>query len=297
MISGVIMDAGLTEHFRVSLSGHKGIHLYIDFEPLSSELGSLQQYKNGLQQYAEEIIDHFANEAGIEIRRWLDVTSHDLGRLARHPNTPHTGAKHVDYTPFCVASSVEELANLTPDKYLELTKQPRALPDAAFRSQSERAHNVLTEHVKSASESEIRTKPGESSYRNDDTLEQYRDASNDKITASKVRNLLIKNKPCIGAWLDRDDAYRHGGSSREMEINVIKELAKHEVPIGVMIELFSDIPRFDEGYSRSLIRDVIARYHPSSFVCRSITESAPQFCLGEGCHIYNRADDLQIDQQ
>lgn len=293
MIANVILDEGLEDHIRVAYSGHKGIHLYVDFPALDYELGPLQQYKNGIDRYADELIDFFAEAAGIEVQRWVDVTSHDMGRLARVPNTPHTGAKHVDWTPFCVAGSVEELASMTPDKYLKYTEEPRELPDAAHRTPSENAHDVITQKVLRADASASVSSPGESSYRNDDVLEQYRAESNDSITPATVRELLVKNKPCINAWLDRDDAYKYGTASREMEINVIKEFAKHEVPIDVMVELFRDIPRFDEDYSRSLIKDVIARYHPSSFVCRNVVNNAPDFCLGESCHIYQRSDDLE----
>jgi len=293
MIAKVILDEGLAEHFRVAYSGHKGIHLYVDFPTLDYDLGVLQQYKNGIQQYAENMTDFFADAAGIEIQRWVDVTSHDMGRLARHPNTPHHGAKHVDWTPYCVAGSVEELASMTPEKYLEYTREPRELPDGAMRSPSERAKEVITEHVTSASATSSVAKPGDTKYRNDEVLEKYRSASNDDITVDTIKNLLVKNKPCINAWLERDDAYSHGAASREMEINVIKELAKHEVPIDTMVELFSEIPRFDEDYSRSLIKDVIARYHPSAFVCRNVVNQAPQFCKGSECHIFQRSDDLE----
>ena len=293
MIANVILDEGLEDHFRVAYSGHKGIHLYVDFPALDCDLGTLQQYKNGIQNYAENMTDFFADAAGIEIHRWVDVTSHDMGRLARHPNTPHHGAKHVDYTPYCVAGTIAELASMTPEKYLEYTRDPRQVPEAAMRSPSDRAKTVITEHVKNASETSSVAKPGDTKYRNQNVLEEYRSASNENITVDTIKNLLVKNKPCINAWLEREDAYNHGAASREMEINVIKELAKHEVPIDTMVELFSDIPRFDEDYSRSLIKDVIARYHPSAFVCRNVVNTAPQFCLGDDCHIYNRSSDLE----
>lgn len=293
MVARVILDAGLEEHIRVSYSGHKGIHLYVDFPPIDTNLGPLQQYKNGIASYAEDLIDFFADEAGVEIHRWLDVTSHDLGRLTRVPNTPHHGAEHVDWTPYCVAGSVKELESMTPEDYLQVTRKPRELPPEAKRQESERARNVLAEHIKSASETASMSSPGESKYRDENVLKEYREQSNDKITVETVENLLVRNKPCINEWVNNDDAYNHGSSSREMEINVIKELAKHEVPIDVMVEYFSDIPRNDEDYTRSIIKDVIARYHPSAFVCRNVVNSAPQFCEGENCHIYQRSDDLE----
>jgi hypothetical protein len=121
MIAQVIQDAGLADHMRVSYSGHKGIHLYIDFPALAPTLGPLQQYKNGIDAYATELMDFLAEEAGVEIHRWVDVNSHDLGRLARHPNTPHHGAQHVNWTPYCVAGTVEELASMRSDTYPEWT--------------------------------------------------------------------------------------------------------------------------------------------------------------------------------
>lgn len=293
MVASAIEELGLEEYFRVSYSGHKGIHLYIDFEPIDPNLGPLQKYKNGLQSYADEVIEHLSDEAGVEISRWVDVTSHDLGRLARHPNTPHHGAHHVDWTPYCVPGSIGELASMTPERYLEATKKPRE-PIGSGRTESERAYEALTEHIKQAAESKSSGRSGVGAARNEEVLEVYREESNEKITLEAVENFLVSNKPCIMEWRNRDDAYKHGAASREMEINVIKELAKHEVPIDVMVEFFRPIPRFDEDFTRSLVKDVISRYHPSAFVCRNVVNHAPQFCLGDSCHIYSRADDLEL---
>jgi hypothetical protein len=223
----------------------------------------------------------------------LSTGSRDLGRLARHPNTPHHGAEHVDWTPYCVPGSMEELASLDPDGYLEVTREPRPIVDQG-RNPSEKAHDKLTENIKAASGSQATSRPGTSNHRDDSVINDYRELSNDAIDVETVRELLIKGKPCIAEWADRDDAYKHGQSSRVMEISVIKKLSSHEVPIDVMVEFFSDIPRFNETYTRNLIQDIIARYYPSSFVCRNVVEQAPQFCLGDECHIYRRADDLEL---
>jgi len=295
MVAQAILDSGNENHWRVAYSGHKGIHLYIDFPSLGPDLGPLQQYKNGISNYADELVDILADEAGIEIHHWVDVDSHDLGRLSRMPNTPHHGAKHVDWTPYCVAGSVQELRKMKPDDYLRVTRNPRKLPEEARRDPSELAGEVLTEKIKEASDEKSAPKPGGSKHRDEDALDAYRNSSNENIDAETVENLLVKNKPCINAWVNRDDAYDHGNQSREMEINVIKELAKHEVPIDVMVEYFSDIPRNDEEYTRSLIKDVIARYHPSSFVCRNVVNGAPTFCLQNECHLYKRSDDLKVN--
>lgn len=293
IISRTILDAGLEQHFRVAYSGHKCIHLYIDFEPIPADPGSLTRYKNGIATYADDFIDFLSDEAGVELHRWVDVNSHDLGRLARAPNTPHYGAKHVDWTPYCVAGSIKELATMDPDDYLSVTRQPRPLIDDG-RVPSERAHNVLTEHIKAASSSQRKRRETAHKKRDESKVQEYQNSSNDSITVEAVRELLIRNKSCIRAWAERDDAYDHGAASRTMEINIIKELAKHEVPIDVIVDFFSDIPGFDEAFTRELVKDIIARYHPSAFVCRNVVADAPQFCLGDRCHIYQRSDDLEL---
>jgi hypothetical protein len=292
MVARTLLDDGLAKHFRVAYSGHKGIHLYIDMDPISPDLGPLSQYKNGIQAYADGMIDHLEQAAGVRLHEWVDVTSHDLGRVARVPNTPHHGSKHVDWTTYCVPGSIEELAGLDTDGYLEATRQPRK-PLNDGRQPSERATEVMTEHIKEASDSSTRSTPGTSSRLDKGTLKEYKKQSNDAIDVETVREILIAGKPCIEEFVERDDAYDFGAASRTMEISVIKELSSHGVPIDVMVEFFSDIPRFDEGYTRDLIEDIIARYHPTAFVCRNVVKNAPEFCLGESCAIYQNSDDLE----
>lgn len=293
MVAQAILDNGEQDNFRISYSGHKGIHIYIDMEAVDTGLGPIQQYKNGISSYANGVIDALSDSAGVRLHEWVDVTSHDLGRLARLPNTPHHGAEHVDWTPYCVPGSVEELAKMDPDGYLEVTRNPRPVLDGG-RSPSGKATAKLTQKIRNADQSSTRSTPGESKHRDNKTLENYKQTSNDAIGVKTVKELLIQSKPCIAAWADRDDAYEHGQASRTMEIAVIKELSSHDVPIDVIVEFFSEIPRFDRTYTEKLVKDIIARYYPSSFVCSNIVSDAPEFCLGESCHIYNRADDLDL---
>jgi hypothetical protein len=292
MVANSILEAGTEDYFRVALSGHKGIHLYIDFPELDDDLGPLTQYKNGLQNYAMELIDFFSDSVGVDLHKWVDVTSHDLGRLSRVPNTPHTGAEHVDHTPYCVAVTVEELSELSADDYLELTKEPRQVPSPT-RTPSEDANDVLTQNVLNASTSSVST--GNRTERDEQKIDVYESEANEKITVEAVKTFLIQGKPCIEAWVNRDDAYDHGGASRTMEINTIKELTKHNVPVEIIVDFFSDIPGFDREYTTHMVKDIIARYWPSAFVCQNITKSAPQFCLGEKCNIYRRDEELSIN--
>lgn len=292
LVARTILDAELEDHVRVTLSGHKGIHIYIDFEAVSNDLGSIDQYKNGLASYANQMLDFFAKDGAQDIHKWVDVTSDDLGRLARHPNTPHHGAKHVDRTPYCVASSVKELATMTPSLYLAAIMQPRP-PIGSGRNPSAKAHSVVEQNIEKSDSSTSRSIT-KSKHRDEDALNEYKQQSNDSIDLETVEELLVKNKPCIMAWRERDDAYDYGQHSRDMEINVIKKLAKHDVPIDVIVDFFRPIPGFDEEYSINLIEDIIARYHPSSFVCKNVINSGGEFCLGESCSVYQRNDDLDL---
>lgn len=294
MMAQSILDEDMEDHFRIALSGHKGIHLYVDFPALDYDLGPLKRYKNGLHNYSMEMIDFFSESAGVDLHKWVDVTSHDLGRLSRLPNTPHTGAKHVEHTPFCVPVSVEELSQMDAETYLAYTRQPRQLPSPS-RTPSENARDVITQNVLNASDTLVAKSDVTGSTRNQNRLDEYQEQSNDKMTVDAVKRFVIAGKPCIEAWVNRDDAYGHGSESRTMEINIIKELSKHDVPIDVIIEFFSEIPGFNEAYTEGLVKDIIARYWPSAFVCSNITQNAPTFCLKNKCHIYERSDDLTIE--
>lgn len=300
LVADGLLNAGLEDHVRVSLSGHKGIHLYIDFDDIPSDLGSIDRYKRGLEDYANLLIDSISDYAGIELEKWIDVTSDDLGRLARHPNTPHHGAKHVNWTPYCVPSSVKELSNLDENMYLTMTREPRSLSDIhttkTERINSERATEKVTEMIKSADTNSYSSRNRTGSYRDTERLENYQEQSNDDITIDTVTEILTKDKPCLNAFRERDDAFSHGQESRTMQINIIKDLASKDVPIDVIVDFFRPIDGFNEEYCQSLVKDIIARYHPSSFVCQNIVDSGGEFCLGEKCQIYNFSEDLDLSQ-
>ncbi len=66
MVAEVIEEADLAKHVRVAYSGHKGIHLYIDFPELPRDLGGINRYKNGLNEYANSLLDFLSGEAGVE---------------------------------------------------------------------------------------------------------------------------------------------------------------------------------------------------------------------------------------
>lgn len=289
MVADVILDSNKSDFFRVSLSGHKGLHLFIDFDPLDPGIAGIEKFKNGLNDYANELIGMLNDEAGgIELQEWVDVNSSDLGRLVRHPNTPHNGAEHVAWTPYCVPVTLEELSEMDADDYLDLTKQPRELPDGATRTPSSKASEKITEHIKNASSERSVSGAGKSFDKN--AVAEYRKQANEKITVDDIP-LLVKEKPCIEAFVNRDDAYDYDSQSRIMEINAIKQIMQHNVPIEVIIEYFSDIPGFSEDYTEELVKDIIGRYD-GPLVCQNICDQASEFCLGDKCGVYRRHDDL-----
>lgn len=296
MIAGSIIEAEREEYFRVVLSGHKGLHLYLDFPEISPDnSASLHQFKNGLREYGENLMTWLDSAAGgIEIEPWVDVDASDLSRLARHPNTRHHGAAYDDEERWCVAITVDELADLDCDSYLDYTSSPRSIPDESRRTPSEEAGKKVVQYIRSASSSE-----SSSATSNYDPKEvaRYVNESNNDIELDDVL-FLTSNKPCIEAFRERDDAYQHGEASRVMEISIIARMAEMGVPLDVMHEFFEPIPGYDENFTDEMIRDIIGREY-REFNCNRICGTpsrrgeAEQFCLGDSCGVYRREDDLQ----
>jgi len=305
MIADTILDTGQEDHFRVALSGHKGIHLYLDFHEVAVENGDIGMFKNGLSTYCESLMEWLDEMAGgVNIMPWVDVDGSDLARLARHPNTPHHGAAYDDVQRWCVAVTVDELASLTVDDYLSLTSQPRPLPDDYQRVPSKRAHDRVVQQIRGASSSSRSTTPSRRSQPKSLALEKYRESSNDEIELDDVL-FLTANKPCIKAFRQRDDAYNYGDASRAMELSIMGRFIEIGTPIEVMHEFFSTIPGYSESYTTDMIADLLARDNQyGEFRCaticggvaddgKRISAKAPQFCLHDGCSIYNRSSDLR----
>jgi len=125
-----LLDERGTAGWRAALSGHKGIHLFLDFEPLDTSVGEFTEFVAGLNDYATDLIDDIASETGLDdLHDYVDVTSSDMGRLCRVPNTLHTGAtQSFSEDRYCVPITLRELAAITPDRYESLTQAPRTVP-------------------------------------------------------------------------------------------------------------------------------------------------------------------------
>jgi len=267
------------EGWRASLSGHKGVHLFLDFPPLDQN-ASFSKFVHGLDDYATELVDHIASETGIDsFSDYVDVTSSDLSRLCRVPNTLHGGAVESFGEPrFCVPVTIEELAEITVDEYEELTSAPRPVPQE--RAPNSDVHEVLTQYVRTATE---HTHVGTSGWSTTDwgRVDEYKENSNDDVSLEDVK-FLTADRPCVWRFYERDDKYQYGAQSHYMELYCIRELVEHDVPVETMIAFLDSAPQFDEDYSRRRIQEVIARDY-NRFSIQTILRNAPEFCGYDDC--------------
>ncbi len=284
---------GSAKHFRGALSGHKGVHLYLDFPVLDPEEGTMRQFKTGMRTYSDELISYLESETYLELQPWVDVDSSDLARLCRMPNTLHLGATRAfDEDRYCVPVSIRELANITPNEYVKLTRSPRVVPEDCQRDPSEKAASILTQYIREAS-------AGSNSFsasRYDPmAIKRYEKEQNEGITLDDLP-FLLSNKPCIMAFRDRSDKFSYGAASHAMELNVIAHLIHRKVPIDVIVEFFSDDDEFDEAYTRNQVNEVIAHNY-NEFRCETIWDQAPMFCLESECDIYNREFGIEASSE
>lgn len=291
-VARLLVREGLAQHFRAALSGHKGVHLYLDFPAIDPTEGTIGQFKVGTKQYADELVQYLQESTHLDLEEWVDVDSSDMARLCRMPNTKHWGASQAfDEDRYCVPVSVRELVEVAPNEYVKLTRETRPVPDGCERNPSERAGRIITQYVREAKANPV----GNSSGSNYDpaAIKEYEKQTNDKITLDDVP-FLTSNKPCIWAFRERDDMFNHGAASHSMELNVIACLVGKRVPIDVIVEYFSASDDFNENYTREQVKTVIARNY-SQFSCKTIWKKADQFCLKDSCNIYR--DEFQTNQK
>jgi len=313
MIAKAIIEEDQQQHFRVALSGHKGLHIYLDFPVISPSNGHFGQFKGGLKAYGNQVMTWLDSAAGgVNIDPWVDVDASDLGRLARHPNTIHHGAEYDDTTRWCVPITVEELSTLKVDDYLEITQEPRWI-DGYERNPSESAGEKVVQAVRNAtgpkssgSGSTYSSKLidyydhelddewyGDTSdlSQNERDLIADIDPANPEIELDDIP-FLTSNKPCIAAFQDRNDAFDHGNASHTMEISILGRFIEMGVPRDVMHQFFEQIPGYSEADTDEQIDKIIGRSY-KEFNCANIADRAPMFCVGEKCSIYERSDDIQ----
>jgi len=290
MIASSILDEDQEQHFRATLSGHKGLHLYLDFPTVAPTNGEFGQFKRGLKEYGEQVMSWLDSAAGgVNIGPWVDVDASDLGRLARHPNTIHHGSAYDDETRWCVPVTIDELAELRVTDYMELTSSPRP-PSGSKRYPSQSAGKKVVQAIRNAPNSTRESETTSSVY-NEAAVAEYTKNVNDEIEAEDI-DFLTANFPCIQAFVKRDDAFGHRNASHVMEMNVIGKLVDLGVPNDVIHKYLADIPGYTETKTDEQIEKVIGREY-SSFNCSKIANRAPQFCLGDKCQLYQKYSDIQ----
>jgi hypothetical protein len=273
--------------WRASLSGHKGIHLFLDFPPIEQVPGSYQEVVAGLNDYTGALIDHIQDETGIDgFHRFVDVTSSDLGRMCRVPNTQHGGATaSFGEARFCVPVTIEELAEITVDDYLDLTRAPRPVPYDS-RTPNVNVQEAILQHIRMADLADRTVAPSSGSTVDRARVEQYKEESNDNIELEDIE-FLTSDRPCVWRWHERDDKFRHGAQSHYMEVFCITELLEKKVPIDVIKDFLNSAPEYDAEYSGAIIEEVISRDY-NRWSISTLLQRAPEFCGYDDCSLCQR---------
>lgn len=273
--------------WRASLSGHKGVHLFLDFPALPTDLGEFGQYVAGLNNYANDLIHKLSEETGLRnLERYVDVTSSDLGRLCRVPNTVHGGATNsFGERRFCVPVSLAELAEIDVDEYESLTQAPRAVPYTEREPNSD-VGEIVARQVRTARAGSSTAYSGESDV-NWSRVEQYQEQSNDNIELEDIE-FITSDRPCVWEFYKRDDKYRHGFESHFMELFCIQELLEKRVPIDVIKEFLDSAPEYNERETEQRIKQLISRNY-NRFSVEKAIKKAPTFMRSDGCEVCEAA--------
>ncbi|QCC48123.1 hypothetical protein DV707_10870 [Halobellus limi] len=282
-VAEALIAAGKEQYVRFSLSGHKGVHMFLDFPPLRPDLGSQDDYKMGLRTFVSEYIEDLETVLGYSVDEYLDVDSSDLGRLTRLPNTVHEKAtRNFGESRYCVAVSPEELVGLTPGEYIRLTQSPRPLPDEALRVPSSTTSTRLSACVDQAAERSSASVGARTFVfeRAPTTLSEYERNADESITFHGVTNSveqILSRRPGMWEYRERKDAFDHGDQSHFFEFAVIIELVLHRVPVDLILRYFEGIPRYDKQFTRSRIAEILAWGADYPVSLRKLKSRSPEF--------------------
>jgi len=285
--------------WQAALSGHKGVHLDLVFPPIAPENGTYEQFNAGLSAFVEQAVERLEAQTKLtDLHEYVDVSSADMSRMRRVPNTKHTGATDAfGEDRFCVPVTLKELAQIGPAEYIELTRSRRKITPAMKATPNEVAGEMLTQAIRTASPGGNHQVSGSSvDY---DRLHTYVENQNDNISKEDIP-FVLSHRPCVLAFIERDDAFSNRAASHLMEMKAITEMMRVGVPIetetnddtgwtevvgGPMVDFFEDTPGFDREYTCDRVTQYICRqYVPVS--CDKIWQQADQFCVGPSCGIY-----------
>lgn len=289
-VAKFLLDGNDPECWQAVLSGHKGVHLDLVFSTISTANGDFHQFRNGMESYANTIVEYLQDATNLDgLHKWVDVSSADLGRLRRVPNTKHHGASEsFGEDRFCVPVTLTELAEIGPAEYIEKTRSRRKVTSAMQATANEKAGEVLTQRIKNAQFSSRMTHSSGSTV-DRARIEEYEQEANDSIDVDDL-SFIMSDRPCVLEFIERDDAFSHRSASHVMEMKCITEMMEKKVPIETMIDFFREASGFQEDYTRGQIEEFISRdYKPVS--CEKIWNQADEFCLHDGCQIWIDADE------
>lgn len=267
----------IIEYWRFALSGHKGVHFFIDFDALPTDMGDPHQYRAGIDRYVTELIALMEDEIGYSLSKWFDVDSSDLARLTRVPNTLHPSATRLfAESRYCVAVTPDELTDMTPGEYARLTRSPRLIPAEARRTESTNARRLLTQFIAEASPRHR----GAGSYVSPTTVTEYDRNANEHIqltdSSPSIQSILMR-LPELWFWRERQDAFLHGAESHFFEFAVIQEMVSQNVPRETMLEYFRPIPGYDETFTRDRIATVISAGYQNRVSYKKLADTCPAF--------------------
>lgn len=173
-----------------------------------------------------------------------------------------------------------EVADLTPERYEELTREPRQ-PPVSERSPLTEVGEIIEQYVRSSNTSRTFSAKSGGSVMDWSRVDDYKEQSNDNLTLEDVR-MLTSDMPCVWEYYQRDDKYRHGYQSFVMETHCIGKLLRHNFPIDVIHEFLDSAPEYDEQYSQERIEKLIAQdfYH---YRIENLLREAPTFCGYDWC--------------
>ena len=291
-VASFLLNSESPDCWQAVLSGHKGIHLDLVFPAVSPNNGDFNQFRNGMGSYAESITDYLRDATNMsDLDEYVDVSSADLGRMRRVPNTIHLGAtKSFGEDRFCVPVTLAELSRIKPADYINLTRSRRPVTSSMRATPNEKAGEVLTQRIRSAAMGNARARSGGSTV-DRARVEAYEANQNDRIGPDDLA-FVMSDRPCVLAFVERDDAFSHRSASHLMEMKAVTEMMRKDVPIETMMDFFGRADGFQEEYTRERIEQYISRdYNPVS--CEKIWQQADRFCLGSDCQIWQ---DEQVEQ-
>ena len=284
-VARYLVEQGVSKYWRASLSGHKGVHLFLDFPSINRTMGTKEKYKMGLSEFSRSLVQTLGQKTGLSIHKWVDVDSSDLARLTRLPNTLHEGATRNFGEPrYCVPVSLGELSYIDAEAYERLTQSMRAVPDACRRVESVPTAERLTQYIALTRDVRVsKTSTAKSSSLEVPELLESFD-SNKNISLKYFLSNLNFSHRCMLRFRENPDAWKYSNQSHYMEFAIMAKAAHMGVPSSVLCEFFSSMPDYDEHWTKYQYAQIINRGYKTPHH-KTMWEKCPEFMSPETCSV------------